>query len=1111
VLRLLVSALCLTAAAGTAGDEPALVVERVAPDSASARGGLEPGDVLISWTRSEPAVPSGSLGSVFDLIEFEIEHAPRGPFVLRGRRAGVETSWTLPPTVLGLEVRPALGEPLLALHQQAAALLAAKKSAEGAERLQAAAGEARRLGDEALAAWMEARAANAFATARLWPAADEAYANATQAALRLDRPTVAAQWLRQWGDIFRRRSLTARAEESYRRALALDEKAGPESLAVARSWTYLVAVAVDRGEFASAEDSARRSLALREKLAPETHEVAHSLNQLGTLAAMRGQMAAAEEYWQRTMALRERWAPGGLEVANTLNNLGILARRNGDLAKAEACQRRALEIRERLIPGHVDIAESLNNLGVILQARGDVAAAEDHWQRALQINEAVAPEGAAVANNLSNLGLVARSRGDLPAAEDYFRRGLAIREKIAPASLEMTVSLNALGDVALDRNDLAAAEGLYGRSLSILEKVAPESGEASMTLDNLAQLARRQGDSAKALAYLQRSLAVAEKVGVESLYSASTLHSLGDLERDRGNPPAAIEHYRRALAIRQKLMAGSALEANTLHALGLAVRDTGQREEAAGYFLRALDALESQRTKLGGTHEQRAGFAAEYAAFYQDAIETEIALSRVPSALKLLERSRARSFLALLAERDLVFAGDLPPELARERRQVDAEFDRVQANMAGLNPAQDGERLEQGVSRLRELRSAQEQLAARIRDLSPRLASLQYPQPLDLDGVRAALDPGTLFLAYSTGPEQTFLFLVEPTSSRASGLSVLKIPIGEKALRDKVEAFRAAVQHVRPEAELAGPAGELYDLLLRPAQAQVAGSQRLLISPDGPLHSLPFGALVRTDAAPADKYLVQWKPAHVVASATVYAEIKKWRRPVKTAGLLVAFGDPRYPPLAREQEQGIANVVVRDAVSHGFSFSPLPASRDEVEGIASLFPRAARTYLGAQATEEQAKALGKEARYVHFACHGSLDERSPLSSALALTIPDGPGEGHENGLLQAWEIFERVRLEADVVTLSACNTALGKEMGGEGLLGLTRAFQYAGARSVLASLWAVADKSTPRLMKAFYRHLHEGRSQDEALRAAQLELIRAPGPLSHPFRWAAFQLYGDWR
>jgi CHAT domain-containing protein len=362
------------------------------------------------------------------------------------------------------------------------------------------------------------------------------------------------------------------------------------------------------------------------------------------------------------------------------------------------------------------------------------------------------------------------------------------------------------------------------------------------------------------------------------------------------------------------------------------------------------------------------------------------------------------------------------------------------------------------------------------------------------------------------------LFAVQPSGVPGPGLFVSRLAIGEEALREKVAAFRRAAQQpvATRRTALAAQASDLYDILIRPAEAQVLASERVVFSLSGPLHSLPFGALVRKGAGGA-RYLIELKPVHVIASATVYAELKKARRePAPSPGRLVAFGDPRYPPLSKE-EAPLANPDVR-AASQTFSLTPLPFTREEVERIARLFPRS-ETYLGAQATEERVKALGRDARYVHFACHGFLDERFPLNSSLALTIPATPAEGQDNGLLQAWEIFDNVRVDADLVTLSACGTALGREMGGEGLVGLTRAFHYAGARSVLATLWGVSDISTPLLMQRFYSHLQAGMSLDRALQAAQTDFIRrrvaSPGTvaadLSHPFRWAAFQLSGDWR
>ena len=288
-----------------------------------------------------------------------------------------------------------------------------------------------------------------------------------------------------------------------------------------------------------------------------------------------------------------------------------------------------------------------------------------------------------------------------------------------------------------------------------------------------------------------------------------------------------------------------------------------------------------------------------------------------------------------------------------------------------------------------------------------------------------------------------------------------------------------------------------------PVAERVDGSERLLIIPDGPLHVLPFRALIlepedrQAEPELSPRYLIEWKPLHTAMSATVYSELRKPRgaaaeRPPAAGDsiLLTAFGDPSYPQDLKD-------------------LRPLPHSRQEVEGITGLYPPLdVRAYLGAAATEEQAKSVGRETRILHFATHATLDDRFPLHSALALSIPEKPVPGRENGWLQTFEIFERLRLDADLVVLSACETALGQELAGEGLIGLTRAFQYAGAQTVAASLWSVRDEATAELMVRLYRQLQSGSSKAEALRAAQMESIHKG---ASPFIWAAFELYGDWR
>jgi CHAT domain-containing protein len=469
----------------------------------------------------------------------------------------------------------------------------------------------------------------------------------------------------------------------------------------------------------------------------------------------------------------------------------------------------------------------------------------------------------------------------------------------------------------------------------------------------------------------------------------------------------------------------------------------------------------------------------------------------------------------MLAERDIL-SGDLPADLVRERGQLNAEYDRVQARRSALDPATDSAALQQAAARLLELRAEREQLIQKIRKASARTAAVQYPQPLTLDAVRNTLDAGTVLLSYSVGAERTLLFVVGPGTSTTSFLQVFTVPITAADLRQEVARFRNTIERQLLDPHVAA-GRRLYDLLIAPADKLIAPSERVLIAPDGPLHSLPFAALVRPDdrrqaATPSrtPAYFIAWKPLHVTVSATVYAELTRAPRRTSARETVVAFGDPVLPVSSSTAADEANDPGLPALLRRGDALEPLPSSRREVAQIAALYPGSA-AYLAGDATEERVKQVAGRARYLHFATHGLLDERFPLDSGLVLTrTPGAADQGVENGLLQAWEIFDHLRLNADLVVLSACETALGAEMGGEGLVGLSRAFQYAGARSVLASLWSVADESTADLMHRFYRHLKAGLSKDVALRRAQMELMSTDAA-AHPFHWAAFTLSGDWK
>jgi CHAT domain-containing protein len=265
-------------------------------------------------------------------------------------------------------------------------------------------------------------------------------------------------------------------------------------------------------------------------------------------------------------------------------------------------------------------------------------------------------------------------------------------------------------------------------------------------------------------------------------------------------------------------------------------------------------------------------------------------------------------------------------------------------------------------------------------------------------------------------------------------------------------------------------------------------------------------------------YLVEHRAVSLAISATLLVDREESGRPGRRETTVVAFADPALP---RPETEGWRSEALRSRL-RDTRLVPLPATRVEAETILRLYPEHARAFMGDDATEERARELSPGVTLVHFGCHGYVDESSPLSSGLILSNPRADAVDASDGVLEAWEVLESVRIDADLVTLSGCDTGMGRAMGGEGMVGLTRAFQFAGARAVVASLWTVADESTAALMQRFYAHLHGGKPTAEALRAAQVELIERPVEAevdgekveldySHPFRWAAFRVVGGWR
>lgn len=1111
-------AIALLAQVRAGADDVGVVVARVAPGQVAERAGLRVGDVLVRWERGEA---SGTLASPFDLAELELEQGPRGPVRLAGRRGAEALLATLFPDEWGLETRPPLPAAEASVH---AAVLQARESRDLEA---AAAGLAQlrlRVPDGAAVdagPWVLSEIARVEVARRRGDDAARALEEAASAARSSGRTATEALCLTALATAFIDLERRAEADAAVARALEVRRRLGSDGLASAA----LAELTKLAGQLP--RDERRRRLedaiALQERLAPDSLALTRSLETLAWLLGGAEQTRLAEralrlaerhpdslalarivfvwgwnasqpdsiQRYRRALAMQERLAPDSVSTAIVASFLGRRLADTGDVAAALPNLRRGLAIVERVAPDTADHAHVLNNLGLYWTDRGDLQQAEPYQRRALEIEQRRAPKGFGVARQLYNLGLLLMDRRELDQAEPLFRQAQEILDRLGvQQDLPLRV-LSAIGRLLRERGDLEGAEAAQREAI----RRSPSTGTKVLIAERaLAETLVERGGLDEAETLLRRNLDHARAGGLVAV-SAEVLSALGDLAARRSDFVGAERDHREALEARRQDLRGTIWHAESSHAVGALALRAGRRDEALLLLREAVDAFEAQGTRLGGSGEARSRYRAHYERYYRDLEELLLDLGRGSEAFEVVERARARGLPALLASRDLALGAGVPDALDRERRQADIEHDRLFAALR--EPGQDAAARARLEAELAGARRERENVRARIRASAPRTAALRYPSPLDLLGVRRALPEGALLLVYSLGPERGRVYAVGPG---ADDFAVLPLAAGGRALRSAVRSAREGIDAHRGTLgrERDRATRRLAALLLAPVAGPLARATEVVVAPDGPLYLVPWAAL----PSPLDgRPLVTSKALQAVSSMTLYDTLS--RAPASDDRTeVVGFGDPAYPADA----PGDALARARSA---GLRLEPLPASRREVAALRWLRSDA-RLLLGRDASEEQAKALGHRARYVHFACHGYLDERFALESGLALSAPRGPHGGGENGFLQAWEVFENVRLDADLVALSACQTGLGEEMGGEGLLGLTWAFQYAGARSVLASLWEVNDESTATLMTSFYRHLAAGVPKAEALRRAQVDLRRRRTTAA-PYFWAGFTLIGAGR
>src|SRR6266542_3309189 len=702
-------------------------------------------------------------------------------------------------------------------------------------------------------------------------------------------------------------------------------------------------------------------------------------------------------------------------------------------------------------------------------------------------------------------------------------------------------TLNNIGEVYWSLGETRKALEKYNEALPIYQAIGARRGEAD-TLNNIGAVYWSLGEMRKALEKYNETLPIYQAVG-DRRAEAIILNSIGVVYRSLGETQKALEKFNEALPLRREI---GDRNGETITLLGIArvEQKRGNLTQARQTIEQAVGMIESLRTNIAGQELRASYFASrqEFFETYNDVLmqmhKQNSAASLDALALAVSERARARSLLELLKEPRADIRQGVDGSLLERERSLQQRLNAMAAAQVSLlNRKHTPEQADAAAKEIAAITDEYEEVQAQIRARSPRYAALTQPQPLSLMEIQQqALDEDTLLLEYALGEQRSYLWLVSQRS----------IDSYELPPRAELEAVARRVYELLtarpkrgtpPDPQFVVQARTLSRMLLGPV-AQRLGGKRLVVVAPGALSYLPFAAL----PAPEDKKplagdyepLIAKHEVATVPSASVLSIIRREtagrQRATKSVAVLAdpvfEVSDPRLEsikngnssgetpaaPAADEELSGLTRAIRTMNFSDARAgFTRLAFSRQEADSIIALTPKET----GLKATDFNASrelAMSRqlsEYRILHFATHGLLNGEHPELSGLVFSLIDQEGKP-QDGFLRLHEIYN-LQLSADLIVLSACETGLGKEIKGEGLIGLTRGFMYSGAPRVVASLWNVDDLATAELMKLFYqRMLKDGLPAGAALRAAQLELSRQKRWAS-PYFWAGFVLHGEWK
>lgn len=873
------------------------------------------------------------------------------------------------------------------------------------------------------------------------------------------------------------------------------------------------------------------------------------LNNVGEFYYSLSEFRKALDYFARSLAV---WAEvgdrGGEALAHL--NLGYAHTDLGDLQKALEHYQRSLALWQAVGDSRGE-ALSRTAIGGLYTFLGERQSALEYHQQAMRVFQALGnAQGEVSAWN--GIGLVYEYLNQPRAALDSYRNALQLSERIGNRNF-VALSQYYVGRVNQTLGDSDRALEDYAQSMRVSQAVGDRQVEAH-ALRGIGTVYESQGQMDKALARYSGALKLYERIG-DRRWQARTLNSIGYVHDSAGDKRAALGYYGRALAL-SRAVEDRREEVSTLYNVARAERDLGRLDDAISAISSAVGLVESLRLKVAG-EQLRTSYFASVHQHYELYIDLLMRAHRrrpdggfAAAAFQASERARARSLLERLAQQEVGSGFGPGHELLGRERTVWQRLDfKLESQAKLLNRPHTESEAAAGTAEIRALKADYQEILDRIQHESPLYASMTQTQQLRAESIQAQVRDDTVLLEYALGEERSYVWAVSASAiegyelpPRASIEGLAQEVYGLLTARERAAGEQAAKYLRRVEVSDAAywpRAAELSMMLLGPVASRLAG-KRLLVVPDGVLHRIPFDALPEpnpTQGGGSGTRDVTAPPAvapplvigHEVVtapSASVLSALQN-ERPAGAASprLIAVLADPVFDsqdsrteapvgPTTAEpasEEETDLREALRDVGESGgdVPLRRLTSSLREAKAIADLTPPAEHVILtGFDANVEKVKGGSlSDFSIIHFATHGIFNDEHPESSGLVLSRVDEQGRRRE-GFLRTDDIYN-LRLNADLVVLSACRTGLGHNVNGEGILGITRGFMYAGSRSIVASLWKVSDEATSELMEHFYRAMfRKGLPPSAALRDAKEQMWRQER-WHAPYYWAAFVMQGE--